>query len=181
MDILHEALVALNDWVEDGCPKDTVFDKRGSICINVGDYISNKKTECPRCEIGKVMKVLKETFYQEGLHEKFPFNEGIYSLYESECYDLTVWQNPQRLAWLKKHGRRTISDCIPLFSKTPNPEISIIINVYQKNGMWWAIPDVWRYHKQLGVVKVDDNSLRHQIYLDLNAKGVAIEGYNDAL
>lgn len=174
MDILHEALVALNDWVEDGCPKHPAFKRDIAICGNIEGYIEYRCYDYQDAyeELGKIFK-------KEGLDKNYPFNGGRMDNYEEEVIlNEEAWQNPKRLAWLKKHGRRTISDCIPFFSKTPNPEISIIVNVYQKNGRWWAIPDVWRYHKQLGAVKVDDNSLRHQIYLDLNARGVAIEGFN---
>lgn len=135
MKILREALIALNDWVMDGLPDHNFFSPYDALCENVSNFIRQdqrcKSNEWTTDDFCNSLEELQSLFLRDGYRKcPFPFN-----------YDKDDWNrekelghlfitNTKRLDFLKKHGTRAISDCVPLALRTEYPEIFVLANIY---------------------------------------------------
>ena len=143
--MLHQALVELNDWVEDGCPNHPAFIVCRAICSNIHRYFMLRGEGYQGC--GKRLEALSAMFVTEGLDFCYPFNDDAGSFSE-EVADGLGWENPRRLAWLKQHGQRTISDCTPFTMPLAcTPDYLLLVNLYDRNGQPHALRNIWLLRK----------------------------------
>lgn len=96
--MLKAYLQSVQAWVEQGCPKSGIYSHGFGLCRNTfrflpGDWESSEKL---RIE-------LEEALMADGLDPEYPFNSSGED-YDNECFLLSIWDNPKRLAWVKKHA-----------------------------------------------------------------------------
>ena len=87
--------LAMQEWVDDGCPIENEwrFYRDMGICTNLKKY-DNSLEFC---------RILKKSFYLNGLSETHPFNKNQIHYY-NECASDSVYSNKFRLEWIKKHS-----------------------------------------------------------------------------
>lgn len=143
--MLHKALVALKDWVDDGCPEHEVFKPYRSVCVCVENYLEPK---CSKDSLRRNMNELSNLMN----NRQYPFND-CFGDWSVEWEEESFYQNPKRLEWLAAHGCRTISDCIPLVIPTSGSNFKALMNLFQRNGKVYALPDIWLLMGGLGITK----------------------------
>ena len=96
--MLKEYLKAVQAWIEQGCPNNTPFFVSCGLCKNTHGFFPGDWEA-----IEKLQRELEDAFCADDLDLEYPFNSSPED-YDDECSFQTVWENPQRLAWVKKHA-----------------------------------------------------------------------------
>ena len=96
--MIKEYLQSVQVWIEQGCQHYAPYRATCGLCRNTykllpDDYVASEK----------LYAELVEAFKADGLNPEYPFNSSAED-YEDECFMWAVWENPQRLAWVKKHA-----------------------------------------------------------------------------
>lgn len=89
---LRQFCIELNAWIEAGCPDHKVFHRNDGICWNFAQWIGTK--------IGEYI-IPSSTPITKYFGKTYPF--GTQDDFETEQANLTLYQNPARLAWIKEH------------------------------------------------------------------------------
>lgn len=93
---MKQFYIALQKWIDLGCPQWTPFDRRDSICGNLIRYFSSIGGDARR----PLRVELQKQFVGQGLSSMYPFNYGIRDLYYQESDNF--YKNPFRLYWIKQ-------------------------------------------------------------------------------
>ena len=96
--MLKEYLQSVQAWIERGCQHYAPYRATRGLCRNTYEFLPDDYEASEKLRIE-----LEDAFKADGLNPEYPFNRSAKD-YEDECYRLTVWENPQRLAWVKKHA-----------------------------------------------------------------------------
>ena len=96
--MLKEYLQSVQAWVEQGCPHNAPYTATCGLCRNTYRFLPDDHEASE-----KLRRELEDAFKADGLDPDYPFN-SVAEDYDYECRMLTVWKNPQRLAWVKKHA-----------------------------------------------------------------------------
>ena len=96
--MLKEYLKAVQAWVERGCQHCAPYRATRGLCINTYEFLPDDYEASEKLRIELV-----DAFKADGLNPEYPFNSSAED-YEDECFMRSVWENPQRLAWVKKHA-----------------------------------------------------------------------------
>ncbi len=101
---LADFYAAYIEWVRDGAPEshDTFYISHG-LCGNFAVYADQMSTPT----YNKLVREMKTSFIKEGLHERFPFNEGSSMLYQDEVWKGTLHKNPLRIDFARRHAQRS--------------------------------------------------------------------------
>lgn len=91
--MLKAYLQSVQAWIERGCPEGAPYSRKCGLCRNVYKFEFG----------GRIHSSLTLAFHQQKLDITYPFNSSFQD-YENECFLLSVWDNPRRLAWVKKHA-----------------------------------------------------------------------------
>lgn len=95
--MLKEYLRSVQAWIEQGCPESGVYSHGFGLCRNTFRFMPNSYEETD-----KLRMELEDAFIADGLDPEYPFNSA--ASYETECFLQSVWENPKRLEWVKKHA-----------------------------------------------------------------------------
>lgn len=93
---LKQFYVEMQEWIDAGCPSEgEKFDPDYGLCYN-----------CIRFGGVQLQGELNLQFKDAGLSTVFPFNEDpeLKDSYGDERLYGTIYENPARLAWIKKHA-----------------------------------------------------------------------------
>ena len=96
--MLKEYLKAVQAWIEQGCPNSDPYKQVFRLCVNAYRHFPEDDEAAENLRIE-----LEDAFEADGLDLEYPFNRSAKD-YIDECSARTVWKNPQRLAWVKKHA-----------------------------------------------------------------------------
>ena len=96
--MLKEYLQSVQGWIERGCPHNAPYTAVRGLCRNTYKFLPDGYV-APE----KLRRELVESFKADGLDPDYPFN-SVAEDYDDESSSRTVWKNPQRLAWVKKHA-----------------------------------------------------------------------------
>ena len=82
----------IKKWIKEGCPKRNAhkFDPTVGLCLNYKAW----------CFTGNKQRA-RRPFHFDG---SFPFNSGDFSHYHNEAHRAKIYQNAERLAYIKKHS-----------------------------------------------------------------------------
>lgn len=95
--LLKQFFLGIHEWVEQGCPKHEIFSKRKGLCSNL-TYLCSSQGFDP-FELKDELDFLLRTVSSKP--RLLPFNNPN-NPYCGELWDGTVYQNPHRLAFIKK-------------------------------------------------------------------------------
>ena len=98
--MLKEYLQSVQAWIERGCPHYAPYTAVRGLCRNTYRHLPDNYEASE-----KLRRELVDAFMVDGLDPEYPFN-NVAEDYDDECSARTVWKNPQRLAWVKKHAQR---------------------------------------------------------------------------
>lgn len=96
--MLKEYLRSVQAWVAQGCPESGIYSHGFGLCRNTFGFLPGDWEA-----IEKLRSELKEAFRADGLDPNYPFNSSGKD-YDNDCFTHSVWDNPKRLAWMKKHA-----------------------------------------------------------------------------
>lgn len=89
---------AVQKWVEQGCPECQPFINGNGLCGNLHFFTADPY------KVQELRDEMTKQFVQAGLHESFPFN-GMDNPYQAEGHRREIFQNLQRLEWIKHHAQ----------------------------------------------------------------------------
>ena len=92
---LKQFFLKINGWIEEGCPEHEVFLKEFGLCGTLQGYAQFLNLEDH--PLGDELDALLRPIDGTGL----PFNDALYE-YRKEQNLGTIYQNPHRLAFIKK-------------------------------------------------------------------------------
>lgn len=95
---------AIHEWVVADLPEDLVhnpyrFEAYTGLCRNLLTFGHSQSTEW--IVLDKAFFEMKKQFNKANLSTEFPFSD--LETYEYECTTRTIYQNQQRLDWIKDH------------------------------------------------------------------------------
>lgn len=95
---------AIHEWIVAGLPDDPVrnpygFKEDTGLCTNMIHF--GRSQGYSNATIGMAQEHMKTLFKRAGLYRVFPF--GGLLIYDQECSTKTIYQNQQRLDWIKDH------------------------------------------------------------------------------
>lgn len=96
---------ATQEWIEAGCTEHPVFAKDRGLCDNL--YFYAKITDGQDQNCGELLRAFRSQVAAAGLHKIFPFNRDhcCFEDFIDECNSETVYENKDRLAWIKEHAK----------------------------------------------------------------------------
>lgn len=88
-------------WLNSGALKGYLFDYSGGLCWQLTVW-------CDNCRISKqernqMLDIMRNDFIRAGMHEDFPFNDGLHFAFMRECEQRATHLNPKRIQWVKDH------------------------------------------------------------------------------
>ena len=96
--MLKEYLQSVQAWIERGCLHYAPYRATRGLCGNTYKFLPDDHEAYEN-----LRRELEDAFKADGLDPEYPFN-NVAEDYDDECSARTVWKNPQRLAWVKKHA-----------------------------------------------------------------------------
>ena len=96
--MLKEYLQSVQAWIERGCQHYAPYRATCGLCRNTYEFLPDDYAASE-----KLRRELVDAFMVDGLDPDYPFN-SVAEDYDDEYSSRTVWKNPQRLAWVKKHA-----------------------------------------------------------------------------
>lgn len=95
---------AIHEWIVAGLPEDPVRNPYGfvadrGLCTNMIHF--GRSQGYSNATIGTAQEHMKTLFKSAGLSRVFPFGDVL--VYDQECGSKTIFQNQQRLDWIKNH------------------------------------------------------------------------------
>lgn len=96
--MLKEYLQSVQVWIEQGCPRNAPYIVTCGLCRNTYNFFPGDWEA-----IEKLQRELEDAFCADGLDPDYPFNSSGED-YDNDCFTLSMWENPKRLAWVKKHA-----------------------------------------------------------------------------
>ena len=100
-EILKLFYLDIQSWIESGCPDSKVFSKHYGLCTNMGVWLWDLGM---KDSIDYYKDLLGDSFESAGLHYYVPFNNGNDWDYNKEYNEHTLYENPHRLEWIRKHA-----------------------------------------------------------------------------
>lgn len=94
----------LQAWINEGCPveNDHHFRKDRGLCANLDKWCMFDYEMSHEHSLA-LDKELEEQFIEAGLNAYYPFNKANRIFFKEECDNWTMFENPERLAWIKNH------------------------------------------------------------------------------
>lgn len=101
--LMKTFLVELNFWIEQGRPCHSTFSSAVGVCGNLNRAVRALKAH-PEVR-GELQTELYHMFIADGLDPILPFNTGMSLKYETESEYGLLYENQERINWIKKHAQ----------------------------------------------------------------------------
>lgn len=106
--LLDSFYIEIQSWIDAGCPKTHAIFCNYGICANLNCWLRVKYPKLSGQPKILCRDQLMYDFEKASLNELVPFNRSIDNLdlpeYSQEVMEDTIFKNPHRLAWIKKHA-----------------------------------------------------------------------------
>lgn len=96
--MLKAYLQFVQAWIDAGCPDGAPFWRSEGLCGNCYYF-----TNCPDAAFD-LRRELRHAFAASGLNYLMPFNYS-YEHFRIEIANKSIYLNPQRLDWIKRHAQ----------------------------------------------------------------------------
>ena len=96
--MLKAYLQSVQAWIDAGCPDGAPFWRNEGLCGNCYYFAKSPPASY------ELRQLLRREFKLSGLHYSVPFNLS-YAHFLGEVSQKTVYTNPQRLDWIKRHAQ----------------------------------------------------------------------------
>ena len=99
----------IQDWINEGCPDHTIFNRARALCSTLLRYMSG--TEIPFREHDIASRLMEKSFTDAGLCPIYPFNpvsekeDDLDKSYNEEFARETFYFNEARLNWIYDHAK----------------------------------------------------------------------------
>lgn len=101
---LADFYAAYIEWVRDGAPEShDTFHRSHGLCSNFAVYANQMSDPLYK----RLVREMIDSFIAEGLHERFPFNEGSSISFRDEVWKNALHKNPLRIDFALRHAQRS--------------------------------------------------------------------------